>query len=116
MILADGGFSLPGKMLVASVTAAIGDTYNSDGTFTRSTPAVSVPQEVTDLQARLALINAGLLGAVDAAVAASDDATKAWYDRALTWRRDSQIIASLAPAVGLSSADLDALFIDAAGR
>lgn len=75
-----------------------------------------VPAEVTDLQARLALIAVGKLAAVEAAVAAADDATKAWFDRALTWRRDSPIIAALAPALGLSDADLDAFFTDAAGR
>lgn len=115
VIDASDGFTLPGKTLVPSATAGIGDTYAS-GTFTRPAPVVHIPQEVTDLQARLALIAAGKLAAVEATVAASDDATKAWYDRALTWRRDSPIIAALAPALGLTSADLDALFIDAAGR
>lgn len=115
VIEASEGFTLPGMTLIASATASIGDIY-VNGTFTRPTLAVHVPQEVTDLQARLALIAAGKLAAVDAVVAGADDATKAWYDRALTWRRDSPIIASLAPALGLTSADLDALFIDAAGR
>lgn len=116
IIEASPGFTLPGMTLVQSATAGIGDTY-AGGVFTSPPPLPPpVPQEVTDLQARLALIAAGKLAAVEAAVAGADEATKAWYDRALMWRRDSPIIAALAPALGLSSSDLDALFIDAAGR
>lgn len=115
VIEASDGFTLPGMTLIASATAGIGDTY-ANGTFARPAPVGHVPAEVTDLQARLALIAAGKLSAVEAAVASADEATRAWYDRALTWRRDSPIIAALAPVLGLSSSDLDALFIDAAGR
>lgn len=115
VIEASDGFTLPGMTLVASASAGIGDTY-TNGTFARPAPVVHVPAEVTDLQARLALIAVGKLAAVEAVVAAADDATKAWFDRALIWRRDSPIISALAPALGLTSADLDALFIDAAGR
>ena len=109
VIEAGPGFTVPGCTLVESATAGVGDAY-VNGTFTRQPTIEPVPSEVTDLQARLALIAAGRLSAVDAAVAQSDEATRAWYDRALTWRRDSPMIAALAPAVGLSEGQIDDLF------
>lgn len=115
IIEANDGFSVPGCSLVPSDTAGMGDSY-ANGTFARPATSVVVPEEVTDLQARLALIAADKLAAVEAVVAAADPATKAWFDRALTWRRDSAFIAALAPSLGLTSEQIDALFIDAAGR
>lgn len=109
VIEAGPGFELPGMTLVESESGGVGDTY-AGGTFTRPTVADPVPQEVTDLQARLALIAAGKLDAVEAVVAQADPATKAWYDRATSWRRDSAMIAGLAPAVGLSEGQIDDLF------
>lgn len=109
VIEAGDGFTLPGCTLVVSDTAGPGDNY-ANGTFTRQPAVDPVPSEVTDLQARLALIAAGRLAAVEAAVAQSDDTVKAWFDRALTWRRDSPMIAALAPAVGLSEGQIDDLF------
>lgn len=109
VIEAGDGFQMPGCTLVVSDTAGPGNHY-ANGTFTRQPVHDPVPDQVSDLQARLALIASGRLAAVEAAVAQSDDATKAWYDRALTWRRDSPMIAALAPAVGLSEGQIDDLF------
>lgn len=75
-----------------------------------------VPQEVSRFQARAALMAAGLLETADLAVAASGDAflQLAWKE-AVTFRRNSPGIAALAPALGLTDADLDDLFRAAAG-
>ena len=79
---------------------------------------VPVPAEVTMRQARLALLAAGKLAAVDAAINALPDPPKTaalieWeYSNAV--RRDSQFVALLGPALGLDAAGLDALFIAAA--
>ncbi len=116
VVEANEGFTLPGMTLVASATAGVGDSY-ANGSFTRPPPLPEpVPEEVTDLQARLALSAAGLLASVDSAVAGSSEAVRVWYDRALTWRRDSEHIAALAPALGLTSEQIDLLFRDAARR
>jgi hypothetical protein len=76
----------------------------------------AVPYSVTDLQARLALAAAGLLDDVETAIGAADRTTQVWWDRALTIRRDSVYIASIGAALGLSEAQIDGLFIDAASR
>lgn len=72
--------------------------------------------EVTDLQARLALEHIGRLHDVETLVEATGGAVAIWWDRSLTIRRDSPYIAQLAPVLGLTDADLDALFVDAASR
>lgn len=73
-----------------------------------------VPESVTDLQARVALAAAGLLPAVEAAVAAAGGATAIYWDRSLTIRRDSHFIATMGAGLGLSPAQIDALFVAAA--
>lgn len=113
VIEAKSGFELPGVTLVESATAGLGDLY-SDGSITRPQIVVPVPEEVTDLQARLALIAAGHIATVEAVVTQADAATRAWFDRSRTWRRDSPMIAALAPAIGLTDAQIDDLFRTAA--
>lgn len=78
--------------------------------------ASTVPQEVSRFQAKAALSLAGKLTQADAAVAASNDPILqiAWAE-ATTFKRNSQGIAALAPAIGLDDAALDALFTTAAG-
>lgn len=75
------------------------------------------PKAVTRFQALAALHLAGHLEAVKAIIAAPETpvlAKLAW-DNALTFERNSPTLATLATALGLSSSDLDALFITAAG-
>lgn len=78
-------------------------------------PAPPVPQEVSRFQARAALMQAGLLETADLAVAASGDPflQLAWKE-AVAFPRSSPGIAALAPALGLTDADLDDLFRAAA--
>lgn len=81
-------------------------------------PPPEVPEEVTMRQARLALLGAGLLAGVDAAInampsPAKEAATIEW-EYASGVRRDSPLIGALASALGLSSAAVDGLFISAA--
>lgn len=79
---------------------------------------LAVPQAVSMAQARKALLGAGLLGAVEAAIGAiADEAER--QRAAIDWeyatevRRDSPLVASLAPALGLADAQIDALFAGA---
>lgn len=78
-----------------------------------------VPEEVTNGQAKEALLNAGLYFKVDTAIAAiEDEGTKtrvkiAWEYRP-TVRRDSPFVEFMREALGLSHEQVDNLFIDAA--
>ena len=77
------------------------------------------PQSVSRAQGKVALIDAGLWPAVLAYVAAiADDALRARAEVALhdtvEWRRDSPFLADAAASMGLTTAQLDALFIAAA--
>lgn len=77
-----------------------------------------VPKEVTMRQARLALLGAGKLAGVDAAIASMPEpqrtaASIEWeYSNAL--QRNNQFVAQLGAALGIDAAGIDALFIAAA--
>lgn len=81
-------------------------------------PAPPVPTSVTMRQARLALLQAGLLDQVDAAIAslAGDEgkAARIEWDYANEVRRDSPLIAMFSANLGLSDEQMDKLFITAA--
>jgi len=90
------------------------EVYDTKGNLLRTeTIPDFVPEAVTDLQARLALEEAGLLATVEVAVEAAGGATKLYWDRSLVIRRDSAFIASVGSAIGLSAAQIDALFVSA---
>ena len=76
-------------------------------------PPPPIPFSVTPFQAKAAILQAGLLPAVEAALAtASPIAQLAWSD-ATEFTRDSPTIAALAAQLGLTDAQVDDLFIAA---
>jgi hypothetical protein len=78
-------------------------------------PPAPVPQVVTRFQALAALHLAGKLEAVQAIMAAPETpvlAKLAW-DNALSFERNSPTLLMLSAAVGMTSQDLDALFVAA---
>jgi hypothetical protein len=84
-------------------------------------PQPVIPQSVTMRQARLALLAINKLSAVDAAIASIEpveqrQAIQIEWEYAATVDRDSPWVAGIAPALGLSDADIDALFVFAAGQ
>lgn len=86
-----------------------------------SAPIPVVPQAVTMRQARIALNRAGLLSAVNAAIAALPAGEHGEGDEArITWefaseiQRDGPLIGQLAPGLGLTDTAIDNLFIEAA--
>nr|WP_319566289.1 hypothetical protein [uncultured Rhodoferax sp.] len=83
------------------------------------TPSIAAPAAITMRQARLALLGAGLLAQVNAAIAAmpgaAGEAARIEWEYAQEVRRDSPLLAALAPALGMSSAQVDDLFVAAAG-
>ena len=79
---------------------------------------VAVPEVVTMRQARLALLGAGLLAQVDAAIASMPEpqrtaASIEWeYSNAL--QRSNPFVSQLGAALGLDDAAIDAMFVEAA--
>lgn len=82
-------------------------------------PAVIVPQRITARQAQLALLNAGLLDDVDTIIEALPANVRAHvrieWDRATHVERGSTVTQMVATALGLTGAQVDALFVAAAG-
>lgn len=74
-------------------------------------PPEPVPTSITMRQARLALLNAGLLAQVNAAVAASSQAAQIEWEFSNEVQRSNVLIGELAASLGLDSATLDQLFI-----
>ncbi len=75
--------------------------------------------KVTMRQARLALLGAGLLDAVNAAVAAMPGAggaaARIEWEYSSEVHRHKALVSALGPALGLTEAQLDQLFVTAAG-
>ncbi len=98
----------------------IGSTYDPvTDTFTpppqpELPPVNPVPQSVSMRQARLALLGAGLLDDVEAAVASSTKDVQIEWEFSSELRRDWPTLVLLAGALGLTDAQLDALFAQAA--
>lgn len=89
----------------------------NNGVWEPPTPVIIIPQEITMRQARLALLDIGLLANVQTAINTlpEPDKTKAqieWeYSNAL--QRGNPFVTTLGTALGLSSDDIDNLFITA---
>ena len=87
--------------------------------FEAPTPAPGpVPSSVTMRQARLALLGAGLLVSVDAAIdslpSPQKEAARIEWEYATEVQRSSGLVPMMGAALGLDDAALDALFIEAA--
>ncbi len=77
-----------------------------------------VPVAVTMRQARLALLQAGMLATVNGAIAAmpgaAGDAARIEWEFSSEVQRHKPLVLALAPLLGLDDAQLDALFVQAA--
>lgn len=96
----------------------IGDSWDGE-TFTPAPPAPpAVPSVVTMRQARLALLGAGLLDDVEAAIAAlpspQKEAAKIEWEYSQEVQRHNGFVFVLAPMLGMTAEQTDALFIVAA--
>jgi hypothetical protein len=69
--------------------------------------------QVTCVQGRIALLNAGLLDQAQAAVTAAGGATAIWWQYATNWERSNSLLNSLGATLGLTSTQIDQLFIAA---
>ncbi len=73
-----------------------------------------IPSVVSMRQARLALLQGGLLDAVNAAIASADEAVRIEWEYATEVRRDHALVQTLSVALGLTELQLDELFTLAA--
>lgn len=97
----------------------VGHGWTYDGT-TWAAPAsvpTPVPASASMRQARLALLQAGKLADVTAAInslpSPAKEAAQIEWEYATEVRRDSALMQQLAAAIGLTEPDLDALFTQA---
>lgn len=123
VIIAGEGFD-PGEgceLIAVHDTSLVGPGWTFDGALfaAPAAPRPLVPEAVTARQARLALLGAGKLAHIEQALGAmpgvQGEAARIEWEYATDIRRDSPLIAALAPALGLTEAQVDALFIAAAG-
>lgn len=111
-----------GKTIVEleqELAAAIDKAAENPAAPDLPTPTVAgIPTRVSMRQARLALLGAGKLAAVDAAIDAMPEpqksAARIEWEYAAEVRRDNDFVAGLAPALGMTDAQVDALFVAAA--
>lgn len=102
----------------AALGGAIGDLWNGTQ-FMTPIPGGAIPQAVTMRQARRALYAAGLLDSVPVVIAEIPDlsqrkAAEIDWEWSQEVQRNWPLIAILGPALGLTDAEIDQLFITAA--
>ena len=86
-----------------------------DGVFLEPvSPPLSIPTIVSMRQARLALLQAGLLATVDAAIAAGTEADQITWEYATEVERNSPMVVNLSASLGLTEQQLNDLFTLAA--
>jgi len=73
-------------------------------------PPPPVPDTVSARQARLALLQGGILASVEAMIARQDKATRITWEYATEFRRDDPLLTQLAQNLGLSEAEIDQFF------
>lgn len=102
---------------VLAESANVGDDY-VNGSVVPAAPPVVVPSSVTMRQARLALLGAGKLADVQTAIDALPEPTKTAamieWEYSNEVQRHNGLVASLGPALNLTSEQIDTLFIEAA--
>lgn len=74
---------------------------------------IVVPQMLTPRQARLALLNAGLLDEVETLLA-NDRAMQIWWEYSLDIQRNHEHVVAIGSALELTETQLDELFIEGA--
>ena len=106
---------------VPALDSRIGDLWDGEA-FVPAPPAPPhppvVPPSVTMRQARLALLGAGLLDDIDAAINAlplpQKEAARIEWEYSAEVQRHNGFVSVLTPLLGLTDAQTDALFLTAA--
>ena len=93
--------------------AQVGGVY-ANGVFgSAPAPAPEVPDSVTRFQAFAALMQAGRLTQVQTYMQTAPALTQLAWNEAVTFERGSNLLESLGTQLGMTSAQIDALFIAA---
>lgn len=100
-----------GGMVRTGVNLAYSQSRMDEHTTASKPP---IPQSVTMRQARLALLGAGLLDTVETAIAGAGPAAKIEWEYAQEVQRAAGLVPAMAIALGMTEAQIDALFIAAA--
>ena len=112
--IADASVAIAAKATAESALAAKDATIASlQAQIAAYTPAPATTT-VTARQIRLALTQVGLRNAVEAAVAAGDQATKDWYEYANEFERSNPLVVAMGSALGVSEQGMAELFALAA--
>ena len=90
-----------------------GDSYTG-GAFVHVVAAPVVPASVSAAQIRLALSHAGLLAAVNAGVGTASTDVQTYWQYSTTFERNNPLLEQMAASLGLSDAQVDAVFVAAA--
>lgn len=108
---------VPEGQVAVEITPALSEGEWHQQWELQDIPPEPVPQVVTMRQARLALLAAGLLGAVETAIDAlpspDKEAAQIEWEYAMEVNREWPLINSIGSALGLDDAAIDALFIAA---
>lgn len=73
----------------------------------------TIPNSVSMRQARLALLGSGLLDAVELAIQSAGPAAKIEWEYAQEVQRSAGLVPAMAAALGMTDAQIDALFLQA---
>jgi hypothetical protein len=116
LALAPAGWAPPELTLIEvpeGVRANIGDSADPATWLVLTPPPApsAVPQSITMRQARLALLGAGLLDAVNVGITGMSQAAQIEWEYAATVERTNPLIAALASALALTPGQVDALFV-----
>lgn len=101
---------------IQSDTAAMGDIYSNGEFTTPPAPQVPVPAEVTNAQARQALIHSGIsIASVDALIQEIADPVEreiafTQWEYGNMIRRNAELVVALSDDLGLTAEELDDLF------
>lgn len=106
-------------LVSCDASVQVTDTYDGSTFTPGSRPLPPVPSSVSMRQARLALLAAGHLASVEAAIDAMSEparsAARIEWDYSNEVQRHNGLVSALGPSLGLTDEQIDALFRVAAG-
>ncbi len=84
---------------------------SADGTRTVEDDGIShVPDVITAVQGRLALLQAGLLDSVESSISGASREVQIFWEFATEWHREHAVLIALGESLHLTSAQVDGLF------
>ena len=95
-------------------TVTTGWTFDGVG-FTAPLPTPEpIPQSITPRQIRVQLTAIGKRQDIETIVASQSIDVQDWWEFSLEYRRDNELLISVASGLGITAEELDQFFIDAA--